>query len=176
MNRDNTNGDKDDESRFILGYENFLQRAEQTLVSTTRRTEGALKHALEVAREKAVELGELTQEEAEKIHGFVTRDLHSAGEHLAEKERAITDWLHLGVLVVEKALLNRFTALSQAAKLELVHLKKAKQRLDEWHTGEITTIGTLCCTNCGKQIHFEHVGRIPPCPECHATVFKRVRT
>lgn len=160
---------------LIQGYEQLLQRAEETLNTSAERTEAALKHALSAAREKAVELGELTQEEADKVHDFVTRDLYDAGQHLLQEERELSDWLHLNILVIEKAVLNRFTKLSQAAKLELEHLKKVKKRLDEWHTGEITTIGTLCCKKCGEQIQFKQVGHIPPCPKCHGTVFERVK-
>jgi len=158
------------------GYEKLLKRAEKTLSSVAERTEDTLSQALNKAKEKAVELEELTQEEADNVHKFVTRDLYSAGLHLVEEERNIADWLRLNLVLIEKTVLQRFTALSQAAKLELDHLNKAKQRFDEWHTGEVTTIGTLSCRSCGEQIQFEHTGRIPPCPKCHATVFERVKS
>lgn len=157
------------------GYEKLLKRVEKTLSSVTEHTEDTLSQALGKAKERAIELEELTQEEADKVHEFVTRDLYSAGLHLVEEERDVADWLRLNLLLIEKKLLHRFTALSQAAKLELNHLNKAKQRFDEWHTGEVTTIGTLSCKSCGEQIQFKHTGRIPPCPKCHATLFERVK-
>ena len=91
------------------------------------------------------------------------------------EEREVADWLRLGLLLVEQELLNRFTMLAQAAKLEAKHLGKAKRKFDEWHTGEVTTIGTLRCRSCGELVHFEHTGRIPPCPKYHATVYERVK-
>jgi hypothetical protein len=109
------------------------------------------------------------------VHEFVTRDLYAVGRHLAMEERDIADWLRLNLLVTEKELLNRFSGLAQAAKLELKHLEKAGRRFDEWHTGEVTTIGTLRCRRCGELVHFERTGRIPPCPKCHAAVFERVK-
>ncbi len=158
------------------GYEKLLKRVEKTLSSVTEHTEDTLSQALGKAKERAIELEELTQEEADKVHEFVTRDLYSAGLHLVEEERDVADWLRLNLLLIEKKLLHRFTALSQAAKLELNHLNKAKQRFDEWQTGEVTTIGTLSCKSCGEQIQFKHTGRIPPCPKCHATLFERVKS
>lgn len=163
------------DQRLIQGYERFLQRADQFLASFNERSEDVLNQALSKAEEKAVELGELSREEADKVHEFVARDLHAAGRYLAEEERELADWLRLNLLVVEKTLLHRFTTLSQAARLELDHLHKARQRFDEWHTGEITTIGTLACKSCGELIHFERTGHIPPCPKCHATVFERAK-
>jgi hypothetical protein len=156
-------------------YDRMLQRVEDSLASATEHSERILSLALDSAREKAVELGELTREEADKVHEFVTGDLYDAGQYLATEEREVTDWLRLNLLLVEKDLLNRFSNLAKAARLELKHLEKARRRLDEWHTGEVTTIGTLCCRQCGESIHFERTGRIPPCPKCHATVFERAK-
>jgi len=161
--------------RLIHGYDRMLQRAEHTLGSATARSEATLTHALHAAREKAVELGELTREEADKVHDFITRDLYDVGRHLAMEERDLADWLRLSLLLIEKQLLNRFSTLAQAAKLELKHLEKARQRFDEWHTGEVTSIGTLRCRSCGELVHFERTGRIPPCPKCHSTVYERVK-
>lgn len=161
--------------RLIQGYDRMLQRAEHALGSAMARSEAALAHALHAAREKAVALGELTREEADRVHDFITHDLYDMGRHLAEEERDLADWLRLSLLLVEKQLLHRIEALAQAAKFELKHLEKAKRRFDEWHTGEITTIGTLRCRNCGEHLHFERTGHIPPCPKCHATVYARIK-
>lgn len=161
--------------RIIHAYDRMMQRAERTLKSATTHSETALKHALETARERAVELGEISREEADKVHEFVARDLYDVGRHLATEERELTDWLRLNLLNLEKELLDRFSMLAKAAQLELKHLQKAKHRFDEWHTGEVTTIGTLRCRSCGELIHFEHTGHIPPCPKCHGTVFERAK-
>jgi hypothetical protein len=109
------------------------------------------------------------------VHEFVTRDLHDVGRHLAEEERELADWLRLSLLLIEKTLLHRFRILAEAAKLELRHSDKARQRVTEWHTGEITSIGTLRCRACGERVHFERTRRIPPCSKCHATVYERVK-
>ena len=168
-------GEKAGTERFVQAYNRMLKHAEQTLNSVVSHSESDLVHALASAKDNAVELGELTREEAEKVHHFVSRDLYAVGKHLAEEEREVADWLRLGLLVVEQGLLNRFSNLAQTAKLELKHLEKAKRRFDEWHTGELTTIGTLSCKDCNELIHFQHTGHIPPCPKCHATVFKRTK-
>jgi rubrerythrin len=161
--------------RLIQAYDAMLQRVEQGLDTAAAGSETALAHALYAARRTAVDLGELTREEADKVHEFVSRDLYDAGQQLAMEEREVADRLRLGTLSVEQALLQRFARLAQAAKLELRHLDKARRRLAEWHTGEVTGIGVLRCRHCGELLHFERTGRIPPCPRCHATVFERAR-
>jgi len=57
--------------------------------------------------------------------------------------------------------------------IELDQLKARADRLGEWHTGEITGPGTLVCSACNELIHFHKTGHIPPCPKCHATIYKR---
>jgi len=161
--------------RLIHAYDRMLQRTEHTLAMAAAHSELVLSRALDMARDKALGLGELTREEADKVHDFVTRDLYAAGQHLAMEERDIADWLRLSLLAIEKELLNRFSGLAQTAKFELKHLEKARRRFDEWHTGEVTTIGTLRCRHCGEVIHFERTARIPPCPKCHTSVFERVK-
>ena len=79
--------------RLVHAYDRMLQRAEHTLATAAARSEAALNHALEAAKEKAVELGELTREEADEIYEFVARDLYAAGRHLATQEHDIGDWL-----------------------------------------------------------------------------------
>jgi rubrerythrin len=159
--------------RLIQAYDAMLQRVEQGLATAAAGSETALAHALYAAHRTAVDLGELTREEADKVHEFVSRDLYDAGRQLATEEREVADQLRLGTLSVEREILERFARLAQAARLELRHLDKARRRLTEWHTGEVTGIGVLRCRHCGELLHFEHTGRIPPCPRCHATVYER---
>ncbi|MEN8132051.1 MAG: hypothetical protein ABFS45_18110 [Pseudomonadota bacterium] len=67
------------------------------------------------------------------------------------------------------------TPVAELARLEIKHIKKGPGHPLEWHTGEITGIGTLECESCGKRIHFYKAGRIPPCPACHDARIHRVR-
>ncbi len=158
--------------RLVHAYERMLERAKQTLRGSAEGS--VLQHALEAAKEKAVELGELTREEAEKVGEYVLRDLHDAARYLADEERELADWARLDLLLIEADLLNRFSLLVDQTKVELEKLRLDAAAFGEWHTGEITGIGTLQCIQCGETIHFHKVSRIPPCPKCHGTVFRRV--
>jgi len=42
-----------------------------------------------------------------------------------------------------------------------------------YKTGESSHGGEFICTNCGGKIHLKHPGRIPPCPKCSKTEFRR---
>jgi len=43
----------------------------------------------------------------------------------------------------------------------------------KYKTGEITHGGEFVCTNCESKIHLKKPGRIPPCPKCSKTDFRR---
>ena len=43
----------------------------------------------------------------------------------------------------------------------------------QYRTGEITHGGEFVCTNCEGKIHLKRPGRIPPCPKCSKTEFRR---
>jgi hypothetical protein len=43
----------------------------------------------------------------------------------------------------------------------------------KYKTGEITHGGEFACTNCESKIHLKKPGRIPPCPKCSKTEFRR---
>ncbi|UCE88830.1 MAG: zinc ribbon-containing protein [Pseudomonadota bacterium] len=160
--------------KLSAAYDTILERSREALASLRENTDDALHRALGSARDKAVELGELGRDEAERVHDFVVRDLHAAATHLGEQERDLADWLRLDLLLVEKEALSRYSALTERARAELRHLRKTAARYSEWHTGEITGLGTLRCVHCNKDIHFHRTGRVPPCPNCHGTEFRRV--
>ncbi|MEJ2554264.1 MAG: zinc ribbon-containing protein, partial [Gammaproteobacteria bacterium] len=126
-------------------------------------------------KEKAVELGELSREEAERIGDYLRRDLEDAGEYLADTGSELSSWLHFDVELVEDRLWEAFTAAADQTKLAYLELAQRAQRASEFHTGEVTTVGTLRCSSCGELLHFHGTGHIPPCPKCHSTRFTRPR-
>ncbi len=62
--------------------------------------------------------------------------------------------------------------LSSAAGLLGEWAQKTEKTL-EFKTGEVTSFGTLTCKSCGSEMRIKAAGRIPPCPKCHKTVFRR---
>ncbi len=132
-----------------------------------------LKHAIQLAKDKAVDLGELTREEAEQIGDYLVRDLEDAGQHLAESGGELKDWLRFDLQLIEERLLEMFALAADKTKLEFMQLAERARRASEYHTGNITSIGTLQCVSCGELLHFHATSHIPPCPKCHGNIFQR---
>jgi len=159
---------------LIQAFERMIERVKEVVGETEQDLKPRISYAFQQAREKAVELGELTKEEAERISGYLMRDLHNAAEFLEKNEMEFADWLHFEVDLIEDSLLDSVPVLIDETRLALEQLSREAELYGEWHTGEITLPGTLQCTACSKDVHFHKSGHIPPCANCQATVFKRV--
>ncbi|NQZ54862.1 MAG: zinc ribbon-containing protein, partial [Piscirickettsiaceae bacterium] len=127
------------------------------------------------AKRQAIELKEITKEEAEKIGDYLRRDLHDAAEHLESSGKEISSWFSFDLKLVEDRILDIFVKVADKTRLELAQLAEQAKRAQQYHTGEITSIGTLACQECDTLLHFKKTSRIPPCPKCHKTIFVRTR-
>ena len=156
--------------KLIEAYNRMLERTRGAMAETGKGLHQALDHAME----KASELGELSREEAEKIGDYIKRDLQDAAQFVSESGSELRDWLRFDLEVVENAVLDLFSNMVDHTREELHKLELRANALGEWHTGEITGIGTLQCKSCGEKLHFHHTGHIPPCPKCHGTTYRRI--
>jgi hypothetical protein len=79
---------------------------------------------------------------------------------------------HIKKLSLDKSgafLLNVIRGLSEWAK-------SFSDKLDSslsYKTGEVTHGGEFTCANCGAEINLKKPGRLPPCPKCRKTEFRR---
>lgn len=154
-------------------YDRMIQRAKEFLTGAEQELTPKLQQALDMAKEKAAELGELSREEAEKIGDYLKRDLQDAAEYLASDEaQELKDWLRFDTQQLEERALSALSLLVDQAKVDFQQFNEEARNLP-WKTGEVTGPGTLICTECGEELHFKQTGHIPPCPKCAATTFRR---
>ncbi len=158
--------------RLVAAYEQMLKRVHEA-VDKAESHVPSLKQNLEQAREKAVELGELTREEADKVAIYIERDMHDAAVYLAETGQQLRDWWRFDLQQVEEQMMDMFAKVADQTSIQLREIREDLWRAENYHTGEVTGPGTLTCRWCGKQMHFSKPGRIPPCPGCHGIEFRR---
>lgn len=161
------------EKKLVAAYDKMMERVHDLLDDAEEQALPALQRNLDDAKKRAVELRELTAEEAEKVAGYVKRDLHEAADYLEKTGKELSSWFSFDMQLVEERMLDFFARAADKTRLELNRLASQARRAQEYHTGEIASIGTLVCSDCGCEMHFKKTSRIPPCPKCHKTVFKR---
>lgn len=167
---------RDPIDRMTDAYERMLERVDGMLELAEKSTLPTLRRSIDHAREKAVELNELTREEAERLATYVERDMQEAARFLVETGAEIREWWQFDVQLIEQRLLDMFASVADKTRLELEKLADQAREASRYHTGEVTGPGTLICEGCGKEIHFHKAGRIPPCPGCQGTGFTRQTT
>ncbi len=154
------------DQNLVPAYQKMLSRAEAAKSNTLRQR-------IETAIETAVNLEELSRDEAENIGDYLLRDLQDAAKFIVSTEQALVDWISFDLELIEERLLNMFSLMVDQSLLELDNLAERAHQAMEWHTGEITGLGTLYCANCNKTIHFKKPDYIPACPNCESTLFTR---
>ncbi|HKJ83109.1 MAG TPA: NADP-dependent isocitrate dehydrogenase [Mariprofundaceae bacterium] len=126
---------------------------------------------LERARQQLTSAGEFSEEQGKRLQSFLERDLGEAVSQARKfgsetRERLNPSRLGVGALASITSLLNM-------AGSTLSGMANRAGKALTYHSGEITSAGTLKCTACGKRMHFKKTGRIPPCPNCHSTEFRK---
>jgi NADH pyrophosphatase NudC (nudix superfamily) len=165
--------EQDPFDRLSAAYDKILQEVHEAIESARENTLPGLREYLDDAREKMVELGELSREEAEKVAGYVERDMKDAANYLLETGEQLSAWWRFDMEQIEQRMLEMFTSVADQTKLELAKFSQRAQAPTLYHTGEITGPGTLTCTGCGKEMQFKKTGHIPPCSGCKGTEFQR---
>ncbi|MGH6635944.1 MAG: zinc ribbon-containing protein [Gammaproteobacteria bacterium] len=155
---------------LALAYDRMLARAKETLALAREETLPSLKHAVESASQTAIDLGELTREEADRVAAYIRRDLHDAAAYLQRTERELADWLRFDFELVEDKLGEIFAGLVDQTRLELDRLAF---QAASWRYGEIAGPGTLRCERCGEEVRLAATHEIPRCPNCGGEEFRR---
>jgi predicted RNA-binding Zn-ribbon protein involved in translation (DUF1610 family) len=159
--------------KWLAAYDDMMMRVKTAYEEAEESTRPVLQRLIHKARDTAVELEELTTEEAEKIAYYLQRDLQDAGKHLADSGHELGDWLRFDIHQVEDRLLSVLSLVADRTRLEMMQFEHDIEEGPAWNSGEITGPGTLVCETCGEILHFHATGQIPDCPNCGHTVFHR---
>ena len=171
--------DSSSSSRWVEAYQRMMERAKHQLEELEQAEKAAfprLSASIEQAAEKAVELGELTREEAQLIGSYLKRDWEDAGHYLTVTGRDLRTWLRFDLELLEDRLLEFFQRGVDQSRLDLLAFETPPTRIEEerYRCGEITGPGTLQCEACGAWVAFHAPAAIGPCLVCGGESFLRV--
>ena len=160
--------------KWLNAYDDMMVRVKTAIEEAGEHTLPALKRYIRNARDTAVELEELSKEEAEKVSMYLQRDMHDAGKHLAETGHELGDWLRFDIDQVEHRLLEALLKVADHTRIEMMQFENDIEEGPAWNAGEVTGPGTLACNSCGTTVRFHATGHIPECPNCGHTVYHRM--
>jgi rubrerythrin len=158
---------------LCAAYEKMFERAAKNMHTAEVKTGSLLHKAVDEAKDKAVELEELSKDDAAKVSEWLKRDLDDTVSYLSETGHELKDWLGFEKTLLESTTLDLLLKAADKTTVESLLMKEKVRQASIYKTGEITSAGTLICDQCGEILHFYKAGKIPSCPSCHATTFRR---
>jgi len=161
------------QDKLLQAYDKMAQRLHDAVERAEKLAIPTIDENLKQAQEKAIELGELTREEANKVAHYLKRDLEDVSAYLQATQIEFSEWLSFESSLVEGKIGDWISLVADKTRLEWDKLSLDAIKATLYHSGEVTGLGTLECTNCKQTLNFKKTGHIPPCPKCHKTEFKR---
>lgn len=149
-------------------YDLLAERFRELFESGAEKSAEYAQLAMERARKQLTSAGAFSEEQGKNLKAFLERDFAQVATSMRDgaKERFNPSRVGAGALASISELLNfAGSALSTVAE-------RAKKAIS-CRSGEITSAGTLTCLACDHEMHFKKTGRVPPCPKCHATEFRK---
>jgi len=161
------NNQKPEDHEDVSLYQKMADRTAEVF-QEGRKT---LDEALKKAGDEVSSGGEYTRDQAEKIGNFLRRDLNEVGKKAQHARDSVINAVepHRVAAGVQSGL----SRLLRSAADVLTEVAGKSEQVLEFKTGEVTSPGTLTCRDCGKEMHFKATVKIPPCPHCHKTVFRK---
>ena len=124
--------------------------------------------ALKKAKEELASAGDFSREQADKLGEYVRRDLKENADKAREAVKKAVEPQRLAAGVQ-----SAFSRILTTTTETLTELAERSEKVLEYKTGEVTSPGTLTCKDCSAEMHMTKTTRIPPCPKCHKTVFRK---
>lgn len=145
-------------------YEKLASRTADLLEESRKTFDEALKKA----KEELSSAGDFSREQTDRFGEYVRRDLK---ENADKARNAVMKAVepHRLAAGVQSAYSRILTSTAET----LTELAQRSEKVLEYKTGEITSSGTLTCKGCEAEMHMTKTTRIPPCPKCHKTVFRK---
>ena len=155
------------------GYEQMLERAVKDAYHSEQKTEGSLHDLIHDARDKAVELGELTHHEAERLAKSLARDINDIKTYVSETGHEIKHWLGFETALLETEIFDLLLKVADDTTVDLMLLKAAAQGRGKYLKDEVTGPGTLVCDECGGKLQLRRPTTIPSCKACSGKSYHR---
>jgi len=162
---------KYEEDQEISQYEKLASRTRELIEAAQEKGPKAVDAALEKAKEEMIAAGDFGREQGKRLQAFLRRDLEATREHVTQLGQTVKEAFEPQRVAsgIQSTLAHILDTLGDTLK---DWAGKAEEGLS-YRTGELSSPGTLTCDNCGNHIRMTNTGRVPPCPKCHGTEYRK---
>lgn len=164
-----------DDKKLIDAYAKMMHSVHASCKAQADESLPTIDQAIEGARQEAINDKSLSAPEAEKIALYLRRDLHAMAQFMeTDKNEQPESWLSFDWQLAEDRAWEMFLSVADKTRVELSTFKERLENPAEYAAGEITGLGTLECSACGKLVHFYKADVIPACDSCQSKNYIRV--
>ncbi len=167
--------EKTTKKSWEVAYEKMLHRVKSASDHWQEKNGQQMAGYIRHAKEKAVALGEISEQEAEKIAHYLQRDINEAAKFMLNAQKLFKESLYFDWKVIEDRLYDACSQVADKTALELQRFKhQLKMHKVIYRAGEVTGPGSFQCSKCGQNVHFDKVSEIFPCSRCQNKDFIRL--
>lgn len=160
----NEQNDQKNEHEEVGLYEKLAGRTAEILEDGKKTFDEALKKA----KDELASAENFSRERLDRLGEYVRRDLKENARKAKDAVRMAIEPQRLAA-----GAQSAFSRILTSAAETLSELAERSEKSLEYKTGEITSAGTLTCKGCDAEMHMTKTTRIPPCPKCHKTLFRK---
>lgn len=159
------------EDRDISNFEKLASKTKEQLIASKEKSMEWLHMAVDASADQLEKAGDFSKEEGERARRFLKRDLAATRVEFARARAFVNKVMDPsrvsgGFIGLASHLFGSMGDVFQG------WAAKSEEAL-AFHTGEVSGPGKLTCTDCGTELNLERSSRIPPCPKCHKTDFRK---
>lgn len=163
-------------SNLVKLYEEMMSAVHKRCHAKHDESLKAVDKALDEISESYAQKGDFSRKDVNAVKGFLLRDLHDLAEFISEEdEKLAEDWLSFDIKLAEDRTWETFLAMADLTRVELATFNRRLQNPGDYNASEITGLGTLECSACGRREHFYKAAVIEPCQQCGNQSFFRVK-
>lgn len=163
-------------AHHLISAYNHMMKTMRDAFEQADPNDMSLQKSLDLAKQQAEHLGEVTAEEANEIGEYIKRDINDAAEYMMDSSAEFYDWLMLDIEIIEHKVMELFLSVADHTRVELEQFKRPASQSEQstvYMSGEITGPGTLICDSCGKAKPFLSSDEITDCARCGHDRFRR---
>ena len=156
-------------------YDRVLLRLTKDLKNSDAPSWDVLQEKIHDAVELEMAAAEMTRDELDLLKAYLFRDLKKLGYYAHETGEGIAAWLKFDLNALEVNLVEQLKSIADQTRIGQEELRERLDHdEDQYLAGELATVGTLECLNCGDQVTLQKTEKLRECSSCQSKFFKRV--
>lgn len=160
---------------FVAAYDRVMKRLESSLADAEIKSWDFLQEQIEEAVNVEQTAEQMTRDELDLLGAYVKRDMKALGRYSHLAGEGMAAFLKFDLSYLETQVKESLMALADRTRVDQELLReKLDHDAEQYIAGELATVGTLECLECGMPHRLLSTVIIEPCQKCHSNYFRRV--